>query len=268
MFGTNPLRKQEHGDGLWLQVQEIFSTIQGEGPFSGQPAIFVRLAGCNLRCYFCDTQFESGMRKMPHTDIAIMVEKLATEGKSTPTNLVVITGGEPMRQNIYPLCVLLIANGYRVQIETAGTLWVDNLEQFIYSGWLTLVCSPKTGAVHSGIEMHCKHWKYLIQEGCVDQEDGLPNMSTQVVEQRQRLYRPPMTPQGYHTIWLQPCEAYKVEYRQRVAQSVTMDLSDQEITSTARDELQTRRNIELCGILAMKHNYRISLQLHKILHLP
>jgi len=59
MFGTNPLSKPIESDGLYLEVQDIFSTIQGEGPFAGKPAVFLRLAGCNLRCFFCDTDFES-----------------------------------------------------------------------------------------------------------------------------------------------------------------------------------------------------------------
>ena len=59
MFGTNPSRKQVLDDGQELWVQEVFYTLQGEGPFSGQPALFIRLAGCNLRCFWCDTEFES-----------------------------------------------------------------------------------------------------------------------------------------------------------------------------------------------------------------
>ena len=59
MFGTNPKRPPlKNHDGLSLDVVEIFPTIQGEGPFSGMPAIFIRLGGCNLACDFCDTEFE------------------------------------------------------------------------------------------------------------------------------------------------------------------------------------------------------------------
>ena len=59
MFGNNPIRKPESGDGSHLQVQEIFPTVQGEGPNTGVPSVFVRLGGCNLACDFCDTEFES-----------------------------------------------------------------------------------------------------------------------------------------------------------------------------------------------------------------
>lgn len=53
MFGQNTPRRRESG-GL-LQVQDVFYTIQGEGPFAGRTAVFIRLTGCNLRCWFCDT---------------------------------------------------------------------------------------------------------------------------------------------------------------------------------------------------------------------
>ena len=59
MFGKNPIRKPENHDGNFLKIQEIFYTIQGEGIYSGYPAVFVRLGGCNLACKFCDTEFET-----------------------------------------------------------------------------------------------------------------------------------------------------------------------------------------------------------------
>ena len=59
MFGGNVARKQVLDDGQQLWVQEVFYTLQGEGPWTGHPSIFVRLAGCNLKCFWCDTDFES-----------------------------------------------------------------------------------------------------------------------------------------------------------------------------------------------------------------
>ncbi|CAN0594227.1 unnamed protein product, partial [Ectocarpus sp. 12 AP-2014] len=59
MFGDNPIRPPEKGDGLHLMVKQIFKTLQGEGPHVGTPSIFVRLGGCNLACDFCDTEFEN-----------------------------------------------------------------------------------------------------------------------------------------------------------------------------------------------------------------
>jgi 7-carboxy-7-deazaguanine synthase len=60
MFGKNPVAKQEiDGDGMALRVVDgaPFYTIQGEGPFAGDAAVFLRLHGCPLRCFFCDTEF-------------------------------------------------------------------------------------------------------------------------------------------------------------------------------------------------------------------
>ena len=59
MHGTNPIRPPVTGDGAMLEVQHIFPTLQGEGPYAGVPAVFIRLGGCNLACTFCDTEFES-----------------------------------------------------------------------------------------------------------------------------------------------------------------------------------------------------------------
>jgi organic radical activating enzyme len=138
MYGNNPKRGPEKGDGSIVQVVEIFPTLQGEGPFAGHPAVFVRLGGCNLACDFCDTEFES-FHAMP------METVLETVMRHAPNiDLVVITGGEPLRQEIGPLCAALLANGLRVQIETNGTLWRD-LPPDVH-----LVCSPKVtnGAYH------------------------------------------------------------------------------------------------------------------------
>lgn len=132
MFGKNPIRRPVTHDGQTLDVQHIFPTIQGEGPFAGQPAVFVRLGGCNLQCSFCDTEFES-FSEMPLNAIIARVDALA--GWRT---LVVITGGEPLRQPITPLCEKLLDGGYDVQIETNGTLFRDDLPAEV-----SIICSPK-----------------------------------------------------------------------------------------------------------------------------
>src|SRR4051812_2880501 len=99
MFGRNPVRKQEQGDGGTLWVQAVFYTLQGEGPFSGHPSVFVRLGGCNLRCVWCDTDFESSSWRPRLDELLARIEAVRPES----CDLVVITGGEPFRQNIVPL---------------------------------------------------------------------------------------------------------------------------------------------------------------------
>jgi 7-carboxy-7-deazaguanine synthase len=266
MFGTNPIRKQELGQVL--AVQSIFPTIQGEGPFVGTPAVFVRLWGCNLRCFFCDTDFETKRQDFSTDELVARLEQL-TETE-IQASLLVLTGGEPLRQNILPLCERVTQDGWLVQLETAGTVWVPGLEKFFEDGdcSLTIVCSPKAGKVHPMIEKYCRDWKYLIKAGDQDAEDGLPIMSTQIQGQEQKLYRPPEErPDGdlSDTIWLQPCEEYHVE-KINLAK-MGMD-PEQMVTAAARDEALSQRNIQSSIRLAMKHGYRISLQTHKILGLP
>lgn len=261
MFGTNPIRKQDLSSPNALRVQKIFQTIQGEGPFAGLPAVFLRLAGCNLRCSWCDTEFES------QYDLAVGVDQVVTtvlQLAGEKIRLVVLTGGEPLRQDIRPLCFALADYGFHVQIETAGTLWVDGLEEVLVQEGegVSIVCSPKTPKVHERIRQHCHHWKYLIREGEVAAEDGLPNKSTQTPGAPSRLARPP---RRTDTVWLQPCEAYRTEYRTRLTKRG--EDSDQELTSSVRDADQTQKNIRLAAVLAMRFNYRISLQLHKLIGL-
>ena len=137
MFGNNPKRPIEIGDGKRLYVQDIFSTIQGEGPLSGTPAVFLRLGGCNLSCTFCDTEFES-FRSMGVLNIISSIKDLASSknGELT-TKLVVVSGGEPMRQPIELICSILLDEGFNVQIETNGTLFRDLPNE------VDIVCSPK-----------------------------------------------------------------------------------------------------------------------------
>lgn len=139
MFGQNPIRPPENTDGSVLQVQEIFPTLQGEGPMVGWPSVFVRLGGCNLACSFCDTEFES-FTPMPLAELLaeVRTQALNADGVRVRT-LVVVTGGEPLRQNIVPFCEALIAAGFTVQIETNGTLWRP-LPEAVH-----VICSPKAG---------------------------------------------------------------------------------------------------------------------------
>ena len=91
MFGQNPIAKPFRDPEGALSVKEFYHTIQGEGPQSGEPAWFLRLAGCNLRCYFCDTAFDDGTL----WSIQKVQVELDKAFDSTKSGLLVITGGEP-----------------------------------------------------------------------------------------------------------------------------------------------------------------------------
>jgi 7-carboxy-7-deazaguanine synthase len=168
-------------DGESLQVHSIFYTIQGEGPFTGKPAIFVRLAGCNLQCPGCDTEYTEGRKDSEVANIVDFVSSIAEKLFFKP--LVVITGGEPFRQNILPLCQKLNNKRFIVQIETNGTLdpgqaFIDYYSTQQYCRHPTfIVCSPKTGKVASGFREICKHYKYVMSHDSVDPKDGLPTLA-------------------------------------------------------------------------------------------
>src|SRR4051794_32472644 len=100
-----------------MHIIEIYKSVQGESTFAGLPCIFVRLAGCNLRCAWCDSEYTfSGGRKMSSPEIEAEIQKLA------PTKLLEITGGEPMLQEreLVPLMDRLLASGYALLLETSG----------------------------------------------------------------------------------------------------------------------------------------------------
>jgi organic radical activating enzyme len=214
-------------DGRALWVQAIFYTLQGEGPFAGQPAVFVRLAGCNLRCWFCDTDFDSSDWKPGLEEI---LERIASLMPNT-AGLVVITGGEPFRQNIRPLVHRLLERDLRVQIETAGTLWVDLPE----SPQLSIVCSPKTARINPAIVPRISAYKYIISAPECSTSDGLPERCTQQKGRMVRLARPRQGTRVY-----------------------VMPMDEQ-------DPILNARNLALCGDIALRFGYTVTFQLHKLI---
>lgn len=226
MFGANPIRKQElRTDGM-LWVQEVFRTIQGEGPLAGRPAVFIRLAGCNLACKFCDTEFESG--EMVHEDAVETEAWRLAFGWKRP--LFVLTGGEPFRQDIRYLVKRLLQTG-DVQIETAGTLWLEGLPNDA-----EIVVSPKTGQIKAAIMGKASAFKYILRAGEVDAEDGLPStMPTGVLGRVAR-------PRPGAEVFVQPCDDH--------------------------EPMRNKENLEAAKESALKFGYRLSLQQHKILELP
>lgn len=113
-----------------LRITEIFHSIQGEGYHAGTPAVFVRGAGCNLACDFCDTDFSLRERLDP--------EAVADRLSAFPCRFVVLTGGEPTAQarGFRALVDLLHLRGYYVTLETNGTS-----EDTLGADWVTV--SPK-----------------------------------------------------------------------------------------------------------------------------
>ncbi len=139
---------------MTLQLAEIFYSVQGEGTWTGTPAAFVRLAGCNLACGFCDTDYALKF-------IAGIDEVLArVQSAAGDCPMVILTGGEPLAQRATPALIdALRAAGRRVHIESNGTIDVPLPPDV----WLTV--SPKE-RLHPAMAARANEVK-LIVDGSV-----------------------------------------------------------------------------------------------------
>lgn len=224
IINQQPAENQDLDPRGLLQVTKIFDTMQGEGPFIGMASVFVRLAGCNLQCPMCDAEYTTRKLMNPGK----IVDEIQKYYKLC---LVVLTGGEPFRQNITPLVKLLINTGFSVQIETNGCYYLDD---FPYSK-VTIVCSPKTPKINPDIPVH--YYKYVLDKDHISDEDGLP---TSVLG----MPHPPARPRPHEQdvrIFVQPADA--------------------------QDESKTMENIAFTWDVARRFGYRYSPQLQKYLGL-
>lgn len=99
-----------------LPVMEEFYTLQGEGLFTGQAAYFIRLAGCDVGCAWCDVKESWNADAHPMRT----VEQLVASAARHPARIAVITGGEPLMHDLAELTAALRAAGFRTHIETSG----------------------------------------------------------------------------------------------------------------------------------------------------
>ena len=100
-----------------MHLIELYKSVQGESSFTGVPCIFVRLAGCNLRCAWCDSEYTfTGGKPFTADEIVAAIEALQ------PCPLIEFTGGEPMLQarELLPLMQRLLDAGYKLMMETSG----------------------------------------------------------------------------------------------------------------------------------------------------
>ena len=110
-----------------IEICELFYSIQGESSYAGYPCFFIRFAGCNLRCTYCDTRYacEGGQQSYSIRQILAELEKY-------PGVMVEITGGEPLLQEtVYPLFEQLLATGRTVLLETNGSLSLEKVPENI-----------------------------------------------------------------------------------------------------------------------------------------
>ncbi len=216
-----------------LAIEEIFYTLQGEGPFSGCPAVFVRLAGCNLICRFCDTIYSSfhSYPVQQAVDEAVAVKRAAT--------LCVVTGGEPFRQYQLPQLIrTLLMRFQTVQIETSGSCFQPQFAvvKRIHKERIQVVCSPKTVKLHPDILPFIDAYKYVVRHGRVD-DDGLPNE--------------------------EPQQHKSVSVAKPHASHIPVFISPWDEHNPKINMLNVQQAVASC----LQHGYNLSLQVHKLVNL-
>jgi 7-carboxy-7-deazaguanine synthase len=213
-----------------IEVHSVFSTLQGEGPFAGRPAVFVRLYGCNFTCPGCDTEYL--LQREEFAPEALADKVLTMRG---PASLAVLTGGEPLRQPVWGLTDLLRVGGMAVQIETNGSCCPDGAAEMI--GDCVVVCSPKTPSIHPELEPLVGHYKYVMRHDSV-MFDGLP---ARALGMPLPPWRPP---RGFprDRVWLQP--------------------------EDSGDPSENALNLAACVESCLRHGWRLCLQTHKTAGVP
>ena len=214
-----------------LDVHSIFDTIQGEGPFAGTPATFIRLAGCSLACNLCDTEYTAGRELLSPSDIFTRLAALPYR------KLIVLTGGEPFRQDFYKFFMDCVCPGQILQVETNGLHYREFLDK-PYTEQIVIVCSPKTPQIDERMWPLIDALKYVVKYDELDPNDGLPIKS--VGTQYGIPAKPGKDFRG--EIFIQPLDE--------------------------QDPEKNKRNLEAAVESCMKHNYRLCIQTHKLAHLP
>lgn len=135
-----------------LPVVEIFHSVQGEGVWTGTNAFFIRLAGCDVGCPWCDTKHSWNARRYPRHPIP----ELIAAAKAVNPAIVVITGGEPLMHDLTALSCGLKAAGLRVHLETSGAHPFSGMFD-----WVTF--SPKQfKAPHASVYPHVSELKVVV----------------------------------------------------------------------------------------------------------
>jgi organic radical activating enzyme len=284
MFGSNPITGQKAFKDApmnSLLVTSIFFTLQGEGPFSGQRAVFVRLAKCNLACSFCDTAFDKG-EWLTFDEIEQQawhaIDGQAVENGQDPTDMVlVITGGEPTLQaNLTGFLHSQMGKWDQVQIESNGLI-----ERQLPIG-ATLVVSPKCSEPMLPGHGSIKRGHYLKPKPDVLQRADCLKF---VVDANplNAYHRPPQWADQWayemkRPVYVSPMNAYqegKPLTLLKMQQTLAETLTDREATERVSfwtpgllDRERNQANHEHAAQLCLQHGYRLSLQTHLYASLP
>ncbi|NYF79317.1 7-carboxy-7-deazaguanine synthase QueE [Granulicella arctica] len=131
-----------------MHLIELYKSVQGESSFAGLPCIFVRFAGCNLRCAWCDSEYTfTGGKPFTEDEIVAQIEALA------PCALVEFTGGEPMlhARELLPLMDRLLAQGYTLMVETSGERPLEDVPKAVHK--IVDVKCPGAGSAANSFRM-------------------------------------------------------------------------------------------------------------------
>jgi len=232
-----------------LLIRSIFFTLQGEGPYAGYPAVFIRFAGCNrgakIDCSWCDTDFlVDKSTKMTLEQVMNTVHGFGNKA-SLDKPLVVITGGEPLlHPGLNDLVIALHNQGYIVQIETNG-----DLLRLASAPRAVVVCSPKASArVHRYTKPHkemLERADYLKIVVDADPESPYHVLPDYVAEFADR--------KGSHHVFISPVSVY------------ARPLAPGELASHwtgVYDAERCRANHRYAAELARDRAFRLSLQQH------
>lgn len=239
-----------------------FYTIQGEGWYAGEPAVFVRLGGCNrgeksrMGCAFCDTDFRVSQSKLLSFEEIGEVMKYGlsvdvfTGGRKRP--LVVITGGEPMIQNsLVPFIKFLKTEGWNnIQIESNGDRLAEGFKNNRYCDDVHLTVSPKFATTRMNnisevVLERVDSLKLLVEARLTSPYNIIPS---------QALYFP------RSRVFLSPITVYK----RRVEAGEIANAWDPDMV----DQYLTQRNYDYAASLATRHGFRLSMQQHLFFNLP
>jgi 7-carboxy-7-deazaguanine synthase len=284
MFGTNEIVGQKFFKDAppeTLFVTSMFFTLQGEGPYAGMPALFIRLTKCNLDCSFCDTFFDDGdwmtyealEAKAYHTICSYWNDKgepaplwaIGNE-KEYPGVVLVITGGEPtLQRNLTAFLQRQLPKYKAVQIESNGT---QNLE--LPQG-VTLVCSPKCNEKNGVAVKYLAPTKQILERAdCLkfvmsaDQTSPYSSVPEWALEWRQRtgneIY---VSPMNVYNSLPQKIKLLRAENGQiTMAERSTVD----EVISFWEPGLlnlkDNQLNHEYTAKYAITHGLRLNLQMH------
>lgn len=253
------VRRKDFDGVQGLKVTSMFRTIQGEGPYTGHPSVFLRLAGCNFgdkknACQFCDTSFE--IDRATTYGLSELREKLLALDGYNPRDVLVVTGGEPTLQaQLIPFMRSVYTDFSAVQVETNGTqayFFKEMAEINPYEPRPCFVVSPKAS--------HKLHGYAALSPIVLDSADCLkfvvsadPNDPHHTIPQ----WALDFANDG--VVYVSPMAIYKKAYLGEVSSIWDDDLIDRE---------KTAQNYAYAAQYAMKHNLHLSLQTHLFTAIP